>query len=506
MPHAGGYTPGAQFQLSAAPAAPLVTGGTTDEVSDVYLDSDRLTTTTTGATTGTQWKVSLEGFTRPPLGPVPDINFSSSDESIATVDALGDVTWVSDGDVEIIATAEATPYYPSRERRVSLTNTSISDATIETVEYEAHTFDPSKHLLVIYNTNAGVAPDSQTVAEYFRDNRPDFATANLLGIDIPPNPSYGWQYIDYATQWGPFTTAIRNWLAANPTKPIRYIVLSYKMPVRVAGYSNRASVQWLLTRLLYDTGDRVVDADPEHFYTHYYPGAELVGDSGGPVRPEPFTLARFPHTTALVTCFGLHSVADCEAYIDKVAAKHVAATIIEASYPTTRYVINDQRVATYQVFAFGALRRDLLLSLDPPATVDYSEVPDANHANVTGFLSWGWHATHVPGVSNLYALNGIYVFSGDSDWFIAQTFESYNGIPSHQGFIKDWFKATSFGGTAYECTPAGGVSHVDEPAGHGLNNSCYYQMWEEGYTFLEAAWASNGTYTQQVVGDPLIKK
>ena len=112
-----------------------------------------------------------------------------------------------------------------------------------------------------------------------------------------------------------------------------------------------------------------------------------------------------------------------------------------------------------------------------------------------------------------YAIDGKIKFSGKSGWYILQTIESWNGQRFNtgwpgtgQGSFVDWFAPNAFGSTDYENTPVGAVSHTSEPSGAGVNSADYFRLWERGYFFIEAAWASRNTVYFMATGDPFVTK
>ncbi|HVR37231.1 MAG TPA: hypothetical protein VMS21_15420, partial [Methylomirabilota bacterium] len=91
-------------------------------------------------------------------------------------------------------------------------------------------------------------------------------------------------------------------------------------------------------------------------------------------------------------------------------------------------------------------------------------------------------------------------------WYLMQTIESYNGrrLDPRQGTFMKWFAPDAFGGTEYENTPVGAVTHVEEPFVTGVNDAGYFGLWTRGRSFGVAAWRSRNTPAFQAVGDPLV--
>jgi hypothetical protein len=93
-------------------------------------------------------------------------------------------------------------------------------------------------------------------------------------------------------------------------------------------------------------------------------------------------------------------------------------------------------------------------------------------------------------------------------WWIIETVESFNGQRNiGQGNSTQWFSSSGFGGTSYEKTPIGAVSHTDEPGGQGVEDaSSYFGLWASGKSFAIAAWNSRNTPFFQAVGDPFVRR
>jgi len=99
-----------------------------DETDDGVLEGDRIKTTHTHteASIGTQWQATISVLQHDPayteLIGDPVVTFSSSDESVATVDAAGQVHYIDDGTCRIIAVSAAIGTSPSQRVEVEITN------------------------------------------------------------------------------------------------------------------------------------------------------------------------------------------------------------------------------------------------------------------------------------------------------------------------------------------------------------------------------------------------
>jgi hypothetical protein len=498
----GGYSPYFNFKINAEPRSPrIISAESSVDEDETYFDATKTTTTVTTAVLGDQYKVNatIEQYTPGGEDPVP--TFTSSDTNVATVDSEGDVAHVNDGTTTIEGKASSNRY-GSRTHSIDLTlGTTGGDEDIITT-ITPDTIDPAKHILVVYNTNEA---DSLTAKNYYLANRPEMGTANVLGV--APTTTDGFERMtpaNYETQVRDPIVSELNTLAGSG-KYIRYIVLMYGMPSRtssgVGGYATAyPSVQYRLTRALEESGDRTGSV---------YQNA--VNE---------FTVAEYQGMSALCTSFNVGTLADFQAYIDKLATMYgnmtspdIIISATDASYGNIRYCFDDKSRAYSTQTCGNAL--NLLLAENGSATTlygansgDSNPVPDqtshiTSAADVASYMSWGANG----GLGGSYANSGAIVFTGDSGWYIICTVESFNGRRSTgQGNMVDWFSSNAFGGTTYSNTPVFGVTHVEEPYLGGVNDGMFFALWERGWLGIEAAWQSRNVNKMQCIGDPLVKK
>jgi hypothetical protein len=100
-------------------------------------------------------------------------------------------------------------------------------------------------------------------------------------------------------------------------------------------------------------------------------------------------------------------------------------------------------------------------------------------------------------------------WSANSDWWLIQTIESFNGdrYVANYSNITLWYQSNAFAGTQYANTPVGAVSNTDEPGLTGNNNSAiYFGLWASEKNFAICAWNSRLTTWFQAVGDPFVEK
>jgi Kelch motif len=341
--------------------------------------------------------------------------------------------------------------------------------------------DAARQVLVAYN---GGSPDSVALKDYYLAHRPGFAGAQVLALTTTAGEVVA--QADYLAQ---LEAPVVQWLQANPTLDIRYVVWMYGLPTRTtAGPSVTYQLsQSLQTRNL-STGKAYGTAGVDQFNRLAYPG-----------------------TTALFTAMNMGSVAATQAYIDKVAAMaaamptpDVVVSALAAGRGGTSYLFEDAQ--GYAGYSLGQAFQGAMLSLNPQAQSTYVPQPSPlvnQAADLSGYFSWGVHA----GLPATYAVDGTVRFTGNSSWFLIATAESFNGqLGCSQGCFSRWFAENSWGGTAYGEGPAGAVSHVEEPYVGGINGPTYFAMWEAGFLFAEAAWNSRNTPAFLALGDPLITR
>lgn len=507
----GGFEPFLNFKLNSQTRDGKILSSSSSLDNPIAdLDATIIETTFTSAVVGSQYKINsvIEYFDG--SGEIPDIdNFTSSDESIATVDSAGNTTYVADGTVTITATSDPSQRTgTTSSRQISITNSQSGGEETITTSFVPDALDVSEHLLILWNSNVA---DSTTCKNYYLANRPEFGTysggntPNSLDCPCTTSGDSGFETISQANFESQIRTPVLNWMTANPSKNIRYIIMMYGMPSRVS--SNGQSVQYQLFKALEITGGRT--------------GTEYRNDINT------FTLSEYKGSTALISSLNMATLADAQAYIDKLQTIYdgmaVGNVIISASENnqggTDYYFDDNSRVYTFS--KPGNDNRLKVLEANASATITYAgdsgdtnPVPDqtthiTSASNVAGYSTWGANG----GQGGNYANSGSVTFSGNSNWYMIMTVESFNGRrTTFQGNITDWFASNAFGGTSYANTPAIAVSHVEEPFLSGINDGEYFQMWEEedssGPTYLgiEAAWTWRNTPYFQCVGDPIIKR
>jgi hypothetical protein len=337
--------------------------------------------------------------------------------------------------------------------------------------------NPSTDVLLIYNSQSA---DSLELLNYYRAHRPGIEGANVLAISCPTTPiCYAGEReaiyeADYETQ---IAQPVQSWLAANPTKRPRYVVLFLDVPAR---------------RFNPDC-----TAVPGGVQAHL----RILMESATGFMPQ-------------VTHLNMADLAGCKAYVDKLVAISASST---AELPTLKVESGDYGNGKFyfdavqtgegpgELFPFAAWARlGVLAAGIDPAAVTYAAPADphiSSAGNVSGFLTYGTHG----GLPADYPINGQISFSGASGWYLIETVESFNGmrVDMAQGNFIRFFSPNAFGGTNYQNTPIGAVTHVEEPFIEGVNDSLlYFGLWAKGRTFATCAWASAKTGYMQAIGDP----
>ena len=247
-----------------------------------------------------------------------------------------------------------------------------------------------------------------------------------------------------------------------------------------------------------------------------------------------------PSWTPFVTSINMNGTGgtnDCISYINKLtnigAIYSPGKLIISAAargYGNTKWYFDDTNPQEYTNLLYPAVVA--ITNINTNALVTYIDVTSGiasgtlaghitNAASVAGFGSWGAHGYWggyygtnyiATGTNWGYATNGTIIFTGNSGWYIMETYESFNGqqVPEIlQGNYLSWYASNAFGGTNYSNTPVGAVCNVDEPETSGVNYpAVYFGDWAVGRIFAYCSWNSfpKLTHYLQVVGDPFVQQ
>ncbi len=351
----------------------------------------------------------------------------------------------------------------------------------------------TKDLLLICNTNSATT-NSAVLRDYYLAHRPLVANANVLNIACDVGEFTTTNNCD-----AQIVTPVLTWLANHPTKHPEYIVLFFDIPTRFSAYPY-----------------------PEFGSVSYH------------------LQSSYPGWKPFVNYINAGTLADCEAYVDKLAyigtnyspGKLILSASSSGAYGNTNYVLDGIRHGTGYGpptnidfnFTDGGVyvsraTNGLLAAGVPPSAILFSDgletitngipynLPHPTIAtNIAGYICWGFHSS----LGGEYAVNATDQWHGNSRWWIIETIESFNGQraqqDAHGNFIK-WLSSAAFGGTNYSNTPVGAVTHVEEPELAGVNNaSTYFGLWSSGRNLAISAWNSRDTVYFQVIGDPFVTR
>ncbi len=131
------------FDLDIDSADAKILSGDSEVIEEVQED-DRIKTTTeyTSALLGTQWQITTSVLSHDPayteLIGDPTITYSSSNESVATVDASGLIHHVDEGTCLVIGVSEAIGISPSQRVEKEITNSQSGGQTTTRIVYTPH--------------------------------------------------------------------------------------------------------------------------------------------------------------------------------------------------------------------------------------------------------------------------------------------------------------------------------------------------------------------------------
>jgi alpha-tubulin suppressor-like RCC1 family protein len=363
--------------------------------------------------------------------------------------------------------------------------------------------DVTKDLLLIYNVNSA---DSSNGCQYYLTHRPMVSNCtNVLGIGCITNET-----ILPTNFTNDIEVPIQNWLAANPTKHPAYVILFQDIPSRA------------------DEDASTTNSDGTTIYNEL----ASAGTPSVQYRLNQWCATNWHPFVSSINMNGIGGTNDCIAYINKLAFIGTnyspGQLIISASagatpYGDSNWYFDDTNPDGLPTTFFRSAAT-AVTNIDPAAVVTYMDVTSypaigtsaghiTNGFNVAGFGSWGVHG-YFSDTNGGYATNETIQFTGQSDWFVIETGESFNGQRvCGQGNFLSWYASNAFGGTAYSNTPVGAVCNVNEPYEVGLNiPSIYFGGWAAGRIFAYCAWNSfpydnsANSMCLQVVGDPFTSK
>lgn len=478
--YVGGYNPVFKFRLNSIYSDPyIITSGTTGVSTGQFIDTRRTIISYTAALTGTQYSVQVVPEQYYPIGETRQVVLSSSDTGKATVDQNGNTRFISTGNFDIIGFSSGYSYVPNEQISIRLQNISGGGNTTLVTSYVPDNIDPSKHILIVYNSGSS---NSTNLKTYYTGNRPLFSGANVLGIACPSTET---------TSYNTFLTGIRqpiiNYLTGvSGTKPIRYIINMMEIPTRVS--------------------DTITSSVPVQLASAFK-SLGLRNGTNYEMSNNRFSLGEYQGNTALITYINFGNYSDCTGYIKRISSNQTGI-YLTGNTQNTGYYIDDTNILYPDFYPTFCSGRYLRPALNQNSAIKYLYRPVGNGYittgnNIAAFVTWGAHAGRGPN----YAVNGQIRWGGNNNWYIMTTIESYNGLWNNagtsQGNFTGWFSSGAFGGRNYENCPVGAVCHVNEPGLQGVAYTGFFMLWERGFPFIEAAWQSRVTSYFLAVGDPL---
>ena len=437
-------------------------------------------------------------------------------------------------------------------------NTQTVTPSIESVNvktYDLQNFDPTKHLLIVYNQSS---QESIDIKNYYLSVRTGLSNANVLGVST--TSSLSGDVTSITEYQNNVRTPIINWINSNLDKPIRYITLMYDIGIRFSGLANqnlisgnpnirvtgttglnnaktservRFSVVQDLTDYLHYTSQNRSNLETNASY-YFFNGIMNITTPTNYL--ENYSVAKFSQTPVLVSHITARNKYDVSGYIEKITQKGIVSGFyIRSSGQNDTFLANlniqDGEGTNTAIYNYPSGTIKFCPEARTVITREKSGgYPIETGGNLAGFTFHGIH--YGDGLqrvmSSNYSTNGQVVFTG-YNWYIMSTRESYNGVNlayngnvglwgdendgnqlfDLHGTIFSWLKSGAFSGAKYENCPVGAVGHCQEP-GDMANGYAYWIMWQSGHPFIECAYRSRdtiyGAASWTCIGDPLLMK
>jgi hypothetical protein len=382
-----------------------------------------------------------------------------------------------------------------------------------------YNLEASRNLLIVYNSESS---DSKNILDYYIANRPGFKNANVLPLSYP-NPNE--EIATLPLYKKNIEKPIEDWINSHPEKDIRHIVLVRGFPTRVyftdpptprvsTTKANTTSIQSLIQ-------EKELGTDCEN-PSYGYPTDSIIIPMVAKslcITPSDtkigfYTKARYPGSLALVTLLDMGSTEATLRYIDKLKNVYdnmsnpsIFISASNASVGGSTYYIEDHNSVAGNT-GTGLDIVNKLKDFNQNTPIQYvgyggSLLPDTL-SDVKGFFTWGGNGPR----GGTYPVDGKLKFTGNSNWYVIETAESFNGWRdmTWQGSYVKWFSKNAFGGENYDKTPVGAVAHADEPNLLGINSTSYFPCWDQGNLFIDCAWYSRRSGNMMAIGDPWVRK
>lgn len=360
-------------------------------------------------------------------------------------------------------------------------------------------------VLLVYNTASTI---STACMVYYTNFRPFANNVDILGI----NTLTATEQITYAAMKTDIKAPILAWLAANPARPKKYVILCLDIPTRTTSGpgSQPVSVSYGISTA---RSDASIAAGPNVSSEYGATGLIFYGGDGGRFNTH-YSIGSFPNTNFLVThlCMG-NSLAAVQKYVDKLAKMYtaMAAPVVtissrNASLNGSNWYFDDTQnptISAGQVTSpYTLITGTDGLSTSLAVSVAAGGPAVTSGSNPAAIMGWGVH-NGVFGGS--WPFNGALTMTGNANWFIASAVESFNGqLAGGMGDYAKWWNDTALGGSNASRTPVGMCGHTEEPLAGGCEAESYVRNWFAGFNFAECAHSARSTFYFMAVGDPLV--
>lgn len=359
-------------------------------------------------------------------------------------------------------------------------------------------------VLLVYNT---ASASSIAIKDYYKAHRPGAANVDTLGITT----LVATEQMTYASMKTDIKAPILAWLAANPSRPKKYVILSLDIPTRTtAGPSGvPVSVAYGISTA---RSDASIGTGPNVVSEYGATGLIFWAGDGGQFNVH-YSNAAFPNTNFLVThlCMG-NAQAAVQTYIDKLATMYAAMASPNVTISSRNAGLNGS------TWYFDDAQNPVVgAQVTSPYTLltGTDGLPGANAVNNGGlsppltsgsnpavYMGWGVHNGTFGGS---WPFNGNLTMTGKANWFITSTVESFNGqLAGGMGDYVKWWNAAALGGSGSSRTPVGFTGHTEEPNVTGCEAESYTRNWFQGFNFAECAHSARATKFFIAVGDPLV--
>src|SRR5690606_24169470 len=116
------------------------------------IDTSVVTTTYSGAITGTQYNFQVVPEQYVLFGENPSVTFTTDNSGISTIDHLGNTTFVSTGEYRVIGSYVQNSFYEGLTVEYPIINYSGGGEVVLETQYINDPVNISNHVLIVYNS------------------------------------------------------------------------------------------------------------------------------------------------------------------------------------------------------------------------------------------------------------------------------------------------------------------------------------------------------------------